>query len=103
MSYQDQKAMKKPNQEKKNTRPYWLTGFKTGIDLAFLLIGFSSGAFQRALMENMIDRSFCPACVYNSSRDNPASTEPAVLFKYCRPYHDALGAQRLFSEQEVQP
>lgn len=38
--------MKKPIHEKKKTRPYWLAGFKTGIDLAFLLYGLSSGAAQ---------------------------------------------------------
>jgi len=37
MAYQDQNAMKKPRYEKKNTRPYLLTGLKMGIDLAFLL------------------------------------------------------------------
>jgi hypothetical protein len=34
----------KPSQEKKNTRPYLSKGFKIGIDLALLLIGFVSGA-----------------------------------------------------------
>jgi hypothetical protein len=38
--------MKKPIQEKKKTRPYRLTGLSTGIDLAFLLYGLSSGAAQ---------------------------------------------------------
>jgi hypothetical protein len=37
VSYHDQNAMKKPMYEKKNTRPYLLTGLKTGIDRAFLL------------------------------------------------------------------
>jgi len=44
--------MKKPIHEKKNTRPYLLTGFKTGIDLAFLLYGLSSGADQSILIAN---------------------------------------------------
>ena len=47
-AYQDQNASKKPNHEKKNTRPYWLTGFKTGIDRAFLVIGLTSGLLQRS-------------------------------------------------------
>jgi hypothetical protein len=38
--------MKKPIHEKKKTLPYWLTGLSTGIDLAFLLYGLSSGAAQ---------------------------------------------------------
>jgi hypothetical protein len=46
ITYQDQKAMKKPIHEKKKTRPYLLTGLKTGIDLAFLLYGLRSGAAQ---------------------------------------------------------
>lgn len=40
----DQKAMKKPNQEKKNTRPYLLIGLKMGTDRAFWLTGLTSGA-----------------------------------------------------------
>jgi hypothetical protein len=36
-----------PHQEKKKTRPYTLNGFKPGIDLAFLLIGLTSGALKR--------------------------------------------------------
>jgi hypothetical protein len=38
--------MKKPIHEKKKTLPYWLTGLSTGMDLAFLLYGLSSGAAQ---------------------------------------------------------
>ena len=45
-AHHDQKAMKNPNQEKKNTRPYLLTGLNTGIDRALWLTGFSSGADQ---------------------------------------------------------
>jgi hypothetical protein len=36
-TYHDQNAMKKPRYEKKNTRPYLLMGFKTGMEVAFLL------------------------------------------------------------------
>lgn len=43
-AYHDQKAIMKPNQEKKNTRPYMLIGLSIGIDLAFLLTGFTNGA-----------------------------------------------------------
>lgn len=35
-----------PNHEKKKTLPYMLNGFSTGTDLAFLLIGFTAGAFH---------------------------------------------------------
>jgi hypothetical protein len=55
-AYQDQNAMKKPNQEKKNTLPYWLMGFSTGMDLAFLLMGLMVGADQSTEGENMADR-----------------------------------------------
>jgi hypothetical protein len=48
--------MKKPNQEKKNTLPYWLTGFSTGMDLAFLLMGLMVGADQSTEGENMAGR-----------------------------------------------
>lgn len=44
--------MKKPIHEKKKTRPYLLTGFRTGMDLAFLLYGLSSGADQSMLKAN---------------------------------------------------
>ncbi len=46
--YQAQKAIMNPNQEKKNTRPYMLMGLKKGIDRAFRLIRFTSGADQRS-------------------------------------------------------
>lgn len=46
-AYHDQNAMKKPNQEKKNTLPYLLTGFKTGILRAFWLIGLIVGALHK--------------------------------------------------------
>jgi hypothetical protein len=54
--YQDQKAMKKPSQEKKKTRPYLLRGFSTGIERAFPLRGLSSGADQRRLSVKAIGR-----------------------------------------------
>jgi tRNA1(Val) A37 N6-methylase TrmN6 len=46
MPYHDQNAMKKPNHEKKNTRPYLFMGLRTGIDLAHSLLtekGMMSG------------------------------------------------------------
>jgi hypothetical protein len=55
VAYQDQNAMKKPHHEKKNTLPYWLTGLRTGIDLAFLLMGLIVGAVQSTEGENMAD------------------------------------------------
>lgn len=39
--------MKNPNHEKKNTLPYLLTGFKTGILRAFWLIGLIVGALHK--------------------------------------------------------
>lgn len=43
-AYHDRKAIMKPNQEKKNVRPYLSTGLRTGMERAFLLIGLISGA-----------------------------------------------------------
>lgn len=52
-AYQDQKAMKKPNQEKNQTRPYMSIGFKAGMVRAFLFTGFTSGAWYRSIGLNM--------------------------------------------------
>ena len=46
-TYQDQKATKKPNQAKLNTRPYTLIGLRIGIERALPLTGLISGAFHR--------------------------------------------------------
>jgi len=46
-AYQERKATRKPDQEKKNVRPYLLMGFNTGIDRAFPFKGLTSGATQR--------------------------------------------------------
>ena len=40
-------TMKKPNQAKKKTRPYLLKGLSRGMERAFLLMGFTSGADHR--------------------------------------------------------
>jgi len=48
-AYQDQKAMKKPNHEKNQTRPYIFTGFKAGILRALLFTGLTSGAWKRSI------------------------------------------------------
>ena len=53
-SYQLQKAMKKPNHEKKNTRPYLLIGFSTGMLLAFWLIGLIAGALHKLVSVTMM-------------------------------------------------
>jgi hypothetical protein len=37
----------KPDQEKKNVRPYLLRGFSIGIERAFKLIGLTSGFLHR--------------------------------------------------------
>lgn len=50
--YQAQKAIMKPNHEKKNTRPYMLRMLSAGIARAFLLIGLISGALYRS--ENLM-------------------------------------------------
>ncbi len=47
-AYQAQKAIMKPNHEKKKTLPYMLIGFRAGIDRAFLLMGLTSGALYRS-------------------------------------------------------
>jgi hypothetical protein len=46
LTYQDQNAIMKPNQEKKNTRPWILITLNRGTERALWLIGLSSGAFQ---------------------------------------------------------
>lgn len=42
-AYHDRNATMNPSHEKKNTRPYGSIGLRMGIDLAFLLMGFTSG------------------------------------------------------------
>ena len=75
--------MKNPHHEKKNTLPYWLTGFNTGIDLAFLLIGLMTGAVQRIEGENMTDLR---SSSYTSSSQLPVSELQARMFetRWCR-------------------
>jgi hypothetical protein len=53
-TYHDQNANKNPNHEKKNTRPYLLTGLRTGMERAFWFIGLISGDFQRSEILNPI-------------------------------------------------
>jgi hypothetical protein len=54
-AYHDQNAMKKPNHEKKKTRPYLLKGLKKGMERAFLLMGLTSGSFHRNEMPMLLD------------------------------------------------
>ena len=56
-AYHDQKAKKKPNHEKKKTRPYTLIGFRSGIDRAFWFTGLTSGAFQSKAGLNIVARA----------------------------------------------
>jgi hypothetical protein len=51
----------KPSHEKKNTRPYRSKGLRTGIDLAFRLLGLISGEMTSNLSESIIARSASPA------------------------------------------
>jgi hypothetical protein len=67
-AYHDQKAIKKPIHEKKKTRPYWLTGLKTGMDLAFLLYGLSSGAAQSLLIVKPILETLGKVCCSRIAR-----------------------------------
>jgi hypothetical protein len=46
-TYHERNAIMKPDQEKKNVRPYLSSGLRTGIERAFLLIGFTFGAAHR--------------------------------------------------------
>lgn len=48
-AYQLQNAIKKPNQEKNQTRPYILIGLRPGIDRALWLIGLTSGALKSSI------------------------------------------------------
>jgi hypothetical protein len=50
-----QNAIMKPNQEKKNTLPYMLIGLSAGIEVAFLLMGFTNGAFHSIVMSIMFE------------------------------------------------
>jgi hypothetical protein len=45
-TYHDQNAIMKPNQEKKNTRPWTLITLNRGTERALWLIGLSSGLLQ---------------------------------------------------------
>jgi hypothetical protein len=45
-TYHDQKAIMKPNQEKKNTRPCMLITLNRGTERALWLMGLSSGDCQ---------------------------------------------------------
>lgn len=51
--YHDQKAMKNPSHEKRNTRPCTQSGFRTGIERALLLRGLISGGVQSSEGENI--------------------------------------------------
>ena len=53
-AYQDQNATKKPNHEKKNTRPYMLITLKKGIERALWLTGFTAGALKSTPRSNMM-------------------------------------------------
>ena len=53
-TYHDQKASMKPNQEKKKTRPYLLTGFRIGTCRALPVMGLTSGAEIMALKIPMV-------------------------------------------------
>jgi hypothetical protein len=53
-AYHDQKATKKPNHEKKKTRPYMLRTLKKGTDRALWLIGLTSGALKSTLGLNIL-------------------------------------------------
>ena len=87
ITYQDKKAIMKPNQEKKNTRPYTVMGLSIGIDRAFLLIGFTAGVAQRR-------EGLKPAIVTFVS---PESTTITISEFRCRPSMAELkseGSQR---------
>ena len=53
-AYHDQNAIMNPNHEKKNTRPYTLTGFRHGIDRALRFTGFTIGALHRVVGSNIV-------------------------------------------------
>lgn len=61
ITHQDQKANRKPNQEKKKTRPYLFTGFKTGTDRAFLVMGLTSGLLQRRERRKPMSATVAPS------------------------------------------
>ena len=53
-TYHDQKAMRKPNQEKKKTLPCTETRLKIGMDRALWLIGLTSGRAHNRDGENIV-------------------------------------------------
>lgn len=53
IAYQDMKATMNPNHANVNTLPYTLIGLRAGIERAFWLTGFKSGAFHRSLMSSI--------------------------------------------------
>ena len=48
-AYHERKATMNPIHEKKKTRPYWSKGLRMGIDLAFRLLGLTSGEVNNNL------------------------------------------------------
>jgi hypothetical protein len=60
--HHDQNAMKNPNQEKKNTRPYMLMTFRMGTERALWLIGLTSGASHSSETLTMLTKPQLAAC-----------------------------------------
>jgi hypothetical protein len=67
-THHDQKAMKNPHHEKKNTRPYLSTGLKTGMLRALRLTGLSVGAFQSTETGNILTDRNSSISIYERSK-----------------------------------
>lgn len=76
-TYHDQKATKKPNHAKLNTRPYMLMGLKTGIERALRLTGLMSGAFHsRAGLKPMVKYQ----SAFQANKRRSSSSSPPRFF-----------------------
>lgn len=53
IAYQDMNATMNPNHANVNTLPYTLAGLSAGIERAFWLTGFTSGAFHKSLTSSI--------------------------------------------------
>lgn len=87
-AYHDQKAIMKPNHEKKKTLPYLLNGLRIGIDRALPLTGLISGACQRVAMLNPMTLARCfgdnSRCLGKESRVLEMYLKASKASKYLR-------------------
>lgn len=83
-----QNATKNPNQAKKKTRPYILTGLKPGIERAFRLTGLTTGALHSVVTSNIVVGS-------------PSGSEPWVWKGRSEARSEELWGRIWLGEEEV--